>query len=393
VSEVVGELVARARCVLGALDPAALSGAAAKQLVEEFAELKRLASAGEMLAAGRVAQTGAWVGEDGAFRDVGAWMAHVGGTSVGRARATIETAERLAALPETAAALRAGALSEVQVDVIASAATADPRAEASLLRSAASDGVKGLKQACARVEAAASTDQAERYERVRVGRYLRLRRISDVEGLIEMRGPIDVTARVMAALGPIEEDLFDEARAADRRELPEALAFDALAQMADDSATVAAASSGRRAPATVVYRVDHTAFTRGATEPGEVCEIVGVGPVPVFVAQKFAGDAILKALITDGTDVLSVSHLGRTIRARVRTAIEERQPECVIAGCHVDRHLEIDHNIPVEERGPTAIWNLNRLCHHHHDLKHANDLRVVGEGMAKRLVPACDASP
>jgi hypothetical protein len=47
----------------------------------------------------------------------------------------------------------------------------------------------------------------------------------------------------------------------------------------------------------------------------------------------------------------------------------------------------------VEERGPTAIWNLNRLCHHHHDLKHANDLRVVGEGMAKRLVPACDASP
>ncbi len=167
-SEIVGELVARARGVLGSFDPAALTGAAAKRLVAEFAELKRLASAGEMLAAGRVAQTGAWVGEDGAFRDVGAWMAHVAGTSVGRARATVETAERLGSLPETSAALRAGSLSEVQVDVITSAATADPRAEASLLHAAATQGVKGLRQVCARVEAAASKDQAERYERARV---------------------------------------------------------------------------------------------------------------------------------------------------------------------------------------------------------------------------------
>ncbi len=392
-SEVVGELVARVRRMVGSLDPAALSGAAAKQLVEEFAELKRLAGAGEMLAAGRVAQTGAWVGEDGAYRDVGAWMAHVAGTTVGRARATIETAERLAALPETEVALRAGSLSEVQVDVIASAATADPGAEASLLRSAATDGVKGLKRACARVEAAASKDQAERYERARVGRYLRQRRISDVEGLIEMRGPIDVTARVIAALGPIEQDLFDDARGSGRRELPETLAFDALARMADDSATVAVESSGRRAPATVVYRIDHSAFSRDTTGPGEVCEIVGIGPVPVFVVQKLAADAILKALITDGTDVRSVSHLGRTIPARLRTALEELQPECVIAGCHVDRHLEIDHDTPVCEGGRTEIENLNRVCHHHHDQKHAEHLRIVGEGTAKRFVPATRAPP
>ncbi len=392
-SEIVGELVARARGVLGSLDPATLSGAAAKRLVEEFAELRRLASAGEMLAAGRVAQTGAWVGEDGAFREVGVWMAHVAGTSVGRARATIETAQRLGSLPETSAALRSGSLSEAQVDAITSAATADPRAEGSLLHAAATQGVKGLQQVCARVEAAASKDQAERYERARVGRYLRNRRISDVEGLIEMRGPIDVTARVMAALGPIESDLFDQARSSDRRELPEALAFDALAQMADDSATVAAESSGRRAPATVVCRVDHAAFTRGATEPGEVCEIVGIGPVPVSEVRKLAADAVLKALVTDGTDVRSVSHLGRTIPARLRTALEELQPECVIVGCHVDRHLEIDHDTPVAEGGRTEIENLNRVCHHHHDLKHAADLRIVGEGTSKRFVAAMRAPP
>lgn len=90
-------------------------------------------------------------------------MAHVAGTTVGRARATMETAQRLTDLPATTTALRAGSLSEVQVDAIAIAATANPRAESSLLRAAASDGVKGLKQACAKVEAAASTDHNERY--------------------------------------------------------------------------------------------------------------------------------------------------------------------------------------------------------------------------------------
>ena len=130
-------------------------------------------------------------------------------------------------------------LSEVQVDAISTAAVANPRAEAALLRSAEADGVKGLKHACARVEAAASTDQAERYARVRADRYLRHRRISDVEGLLEMRGPIDLTARAMAALEPIEAELFEQARARDPedREAPEARAFDAMVQMADDSAS------------------------------------------------------------------------------------------------------------------------------------------------------------
>jgi 5-methylcytosine-specific restriction endonuclease McrA len=91
--------------------------------------------------------------------------------------------------------------------------------------------------------------------------------------------------------------------------------------------------------------------------------------------------------------VRSISHLGRTIPARLRTALEELQGECVIAGCHVDRHLEIDHNVPVAEGGPTALWNLNLVCHHHHDRKHAENLRIVGDGTRKRLVPAGRAPP
>ena len=185
------------------------------------------------------------------------------------------------------------------------------------MESATKNGVKGLKDECARVEAAASTDQAARYEQARVHRYLRHRRISDVEGVLEMRGPIDETARVMAALEPRERTLFKAARAAGRREEPEALAFDAMAELADDSAAARFEEFPSRAPATLVVRVDHRAFERGETEAGEVCEIVGVGPVPVFVAQKLAADSVMKALIHDGTDVLAVSHLGRTIPARL----------------------------------------------------------------------------
>ena len=55
-------------------------------------------------------------------------------------------------------------------------------------------------------------------------------------------------------------------------------------------------------------------------------------------------------------------------------------PECVIAGCHVTDHLEIDHNEPVESGGPTAMWNLSRLCRHHHCHKHRHDLRSGRHG-------------
>jgi 5-methylcytosine-specific restriction endonuclease McrA len=89
-----------------------------------------------------------------------------------------------------------------------------------------------------------------------------------------------------------------------------------------------------------------------------VCEIVGGGPIP----------------------------------ARMRSALVERQLECVIAGCHADRHLEIDHNQPIEAGGSTALWNLNRLCPHHHRHKHEHDLRLVGTGSDQRFVPAAEWS-
>ena len=47
----------------------------------------------------------------------------------------------------------------------------------------------------------------------------------------------------------------------------------------------------------------------------------------------------VKTRISDGTDVLAVSHPGRTIPARLRTAVDEMHRECDIEGCHVTYEL------------------------------------------------------
>jgi hypothetical protein len=377
------------RGLVGELEPDRFDGPGSRTLVELFDEVERLGAAGKALATRQVVATGAWR-HDGAHRDAASWLAGTTGATVGAARATVDTAARVAELPATEAALRAGALSLTQVDAIADAASADPRAEAELLERAAHDGVRGLRTACARVKAAACTDEAAQYERIRTARTLRSWTDGDGTGRIDIRGPVDATAKVMAALEPFERALFAQARAEGRRECSDALAFDALVALAG---TERAEDGDGRPAVTTVVRVDFSALVRGRTVSGEVCEIVGGGPVPVSVAQRMLDDCFLKVLLVDGTDVLTVSHPGRTIPARLRTAVEERSQECDIEGCHVRRNLEIDHNLPVEEHGPTALWNLHRLCCHHHEHKHRHGLRLVGERGRMRFVPASEWAP
>ena len=43
---------------------------------------------------------------------------------------------------------------------------------------------------------------------------------------------------------------------------------------------------------------------------------------PVEVARQWADDAFIKAVITDGRDVLHVAHLGRHLAADVRTGLD-----------------------------------------------------------------------
>ncbi len=383
-------LVERARTLVGSMDPDALSGPEARIAVERFVELEKYAAAGRLLAVGRLDQTGAWVG-DGSFRDLAAWLASISGTTVGAARGASETARRLRALPASTNALRTGGLSPVQADAVSTAAKADPAAERALLETARTAGVRGLKSECDRVTAAAASRDAEleQYERIRAARSLRHRRLPDGSGCIEIRGPLDRTAQMMAALEPFERECFEENRKNGRPEHPDAVAFDAMVRLCEQSvknATGPERTSGTRPLAMVIVHMSRAAYERGWTEPGETCEIDDIGPVPVSVARRMASDSIFKSLVIDGVDVTRVSHSGRTIPAHLRTAIEARDPVCTIVGCEVGRHLEIDHNVPVAAGGRTELMNLGRVCHYHHDRKTRLDLRRHGPSGQQRLV-------
>ncbi len=385
----VREASAQVEAVVGALDPDVLEPTVASEYVEAFAKLERQAAAGKALAARRVAATGVWKREGG-HRAAADWLARVSGTSVRQAAETLETADRVAELPATEAALRSGELSPAQAALLADAASEDPHAERDLLERAGRDGIGGLRKQCARVKAAARVDEMAHHQRIHDARSLRSFTDRDGAGRIEVRGPVDLTARIMAAIRPIEEELFKLACANGDQVRPDAVAFDALVALAERAGRTEPGGDDpcTPPPATVNVRVDFPALVRGHTEPGEVCEITGLGPVPVAVVSQMLDHAILRVIVLDGTDVLSVSHPGRFVAARLRTAVEELFPECAITGCHVTEHLEIDHNQPVEAGGPTALWNLSRLCRHHHRHKHRHDLRLVGSGTDREFVPA-----
>ncbi len=372
------------RKALDELEPRCFDGDGAARLLKLFAEAERLAAAGKAMMARRVEETNRWR-RDGA-RSAADWLAATTGSSVGAAVGTLETARRLEKLPATAEAQRQGRLSEVQAKELAAAATAKPDAEADLLRAAQREPVAALRQRCARVKAAAHDDEAARHRRIHQER--RLRHWNDPDGAFRMdlRTTPEAGAVILANLKPFCDEIFAEARAAGCREPSEAYAADALLRMAK-SAGRAGDGTGNSGPrATVHVRVDHAALVRGHVEGHEVCEVPGVGPIPVATARAWAGDAVLKALVTKGVDVVAVAHAGRSVTAAQRAALEERDPTCVVPGCCVSKGLEIDHVDGWAVTRTTTLDRLARLCSWHHDQKTYFGYRLEGRASDWRLV-------
>jgi hypothetical protein len=134
-----------------------------------------------------------------------------------------------------------------------------------------------------------------------------------------------------------------------------------------------------RRPATVIVRIDHAALVRGYRQADECCEIDGIGLIPVATARAMMTDAFLAAVVTDGINIRSVVHLGRTVTATQRTALLARDPECVVPGCHIRTGLEIDHVADWASTKVTTIDRLARLCHHHHNQKTRDGWQLNGQ--------------
>lgn len=367
--------------VLDELEPGTFTGAEAARLVSAFSRLEQIAAAGKALMARRVEQSNVW--RTGTDRTAAGYLARHTGMSTGDARTMLATAQALDGLPDTAEAFRSGRLSVDQAHAVTTAAIADPSAEAELLELAEREDLGTLHRRATQVRAAAETDEAGRYEHLHRSR--RLRTWTDVDGAAcgSWRLPPDAGAEVLAALAPLQRDLHRQARRQGRPDGWEACGADALRALARDRLNPAdaadpASGATARPRAEIHVRIDHSALIRGHTEPGEVCEIPGVGPIPVAVARSYAQDAVCTVLVTRGTDVTMVARQDRYLPPALRAALRERDPECVVPGCHQRDRLEIDHVVPLAAGGPTSASNLVRLCAWHHHLKTFQGYRLSG---------------
>jgi len=135
----------------------------------------------------------------------------------------------------------------------------------------------------------------------------------------------------------------------------------------------AGAAEGEKQPAPKpryygLLQVSVEALSRGAVAGDEMCEIAGVGPVPVSVARDLLGDAILKLVITKGVDVANVVHLGRGATAAQRIALLWSKPKCTNVRCS-SMFVQIDHREPWAITKHTVLDELDPLCPHDHKLK------------------------
>ena len=90
------------------------------------------------------------------------------------------------------------------------------------------------------------------------------------------------------------------------------------------------------------------------------------------------------------TDVVSVAHLGRRPSAYQQSALQWLYPTCAAEGCNALTFLEFDHRVDWAKTHLTVFDLLDRLCHHHHDLKTRNGWGLV-DGRGKRaFVPPDD---
>jgi hypothetical protein len=360
-----GCLIEELQQCVGGLDAAGLDGDEAMELCARFAVVERLGAAGRLVTAHRVQATEVW--RRGGSRTAAHWVARQTGGDPGRAKDGLEAAGRLADCSVVAGELRAGQLSEAQLEVIVDALVVRPEAESRLVEFAKANSVRRLREECRRLKNA-DLSAAEEHRKIHAGRCLKTWIGRDGAACGSFRFTGAVGAEVFAAIEGRKAQHVKAARRDGRREPFEAYAADALVELVTEER--GSAAGGRSRPRhTVIVHVAYEAIVRGALADGEVCEICGIGPVPLEVARRLAADSILRLLVTKGGQPMAVTPGVRTIPRALRLLLEARDLTCVVPGCDVTRGLQIDHCKDFHLLGPTDLENCERLCKVHHDLK------------------------
>jgi hypothetical protein len=242
------------------------------------------------------------------------------------------------------------------------------------------------------LRAKAAVNAGETYARIRKERSATYR--TDAEGAwnLHARGPVDDGAVFVKVLEEITDEFFEQAHKDGREEPRVAYAFDALVEMARRATGERAGEKKTsKAPQLLgLVRVDHAALVRGHVEGDEVCEIAGLGPIPVRIARELLGDAVVKLVLTKGVDVANVTHLGRGPTVAQKTAMFWQVSQCTEIDCTRVQRIQFDHREEWRTTHHTRLDEGDGLCGHHHDLKTYFGWALV-EGAGQRpMVPPDD---
>ena len=307
------------------LDPDAVPLCEALDLWKEFVEIGRLMASGATLMARRVEEADTW--RKGGHRSAADHMAGESGTSVSETKRQIETSKRVRKLPKTATAMRKGTLSPAKVEAIAAAANVDPDAEDNLLDGAETKPLAELREDCLNAKAkdrdkAHARIHRDRYAREYIGRRRRLElpRPRDRRGRCPVPGEVEAADRRAVQARPSRRPSRTargvRVRRADRarpplrpRRRPCPTRLRTTPRKTDEGA------KPKRTPAKDLglIRVDYETLVRGAVDGEEICEIRGLGPIPVRIARALLGEAILKLVDHQGCRRRQ-RHPPRTIR-------------------------------------------------------------------------------
>jgi hypothetical protein len=383
------------RCALSDAPPELVPASDAAAMVALYAEVERMGAAGKALYARRVEETAAFVASG--HRNAASWLADVAGEPVGAALGLLEAARLMESGPAAVReAFCAGRLSVAQAKEVARAGVHDDTTASELLRSAEEEPFRDLRARAARARRCARGEEGEvaREARAHAGRYLRT--FEPEEGGLRIDAwltKLDAAA-VLTRIEAVTDTVFEEARKHGDHQPRDRYRADALVRICEHGGTAKGSATGSGPRARLLVRVDAAALSRGHTQGDEVCEIPGVGPVPVAQARDLMGDAVFNVVVTKGIDIVCVTSTKRTIRWAMRVALTERDPICVVPGCSASQHLEIDHwGTDYHKGGPTELANLARLCRPHHRQRTHGGWQLLGGPGAWRWIPPPGADP
>jgi 5-methylcytosine-specific restriction endonuclease McrA len=359
------------------LEPELMESEEARELLETYAKIEKAAAYGRTVLAQKL--------------DDAEHLAKVTGTSVGKAKETVETAKALKSSGEVSAAFSSGDISFDQAKEIARAEVASPGSSQELLKTAASESFQVLRDRARKtvLEAEQGRGLAERQKEARSARSH-----TDEHGMVNVHLKLQpyVGTPIVNRAEAEASRLFKAAKKEGKQEPFERHLADAYAAMFSGSSVKPHSSRPE-----LVIVVSHEVTQRGWTDvrDGEVCKIPGVGPVAPETARRIAEDAFLTGVFYDGEDLRHIKRWTRKRPVEVDLALQLGDPpdfdgvRCVDCGNHFRNQM--DHLEPHCGGGTASTDNLKPRCYPCHLAKTARD-RKAGKLTPRAPVTVPDRS-